>query len=101
LPPGGNAHLIFSTDEGMMKKEGDTLKKKELKYQRQLYSNSGDIFLDDLIAAGNQFIVQRSSTQSASIIAGYHWFADWGRDTMIAMRGLCIASEKKNCRNQF
>lgn len=26
-----------------------------------------------------------------TIIAGYHWFADWGRDTFIAVRGLCIA----------
>jgi len=95
MQPGGKAHLIFSTDEAMMKKEGDSLKKKELKCQQQLLSNSGDVFLDDLIAAGNQFIVQRSSTQSASIIAGYHWFADWGRDTMIAMRGLCIATGKK------
>ncbi len=95
LQPGGKAHLIFSTDEAMMKKEGGALKKKELKYQQQLLSNSGDIFLDDLIAAGNQFIVQRSSTHSASIIAGYHWFTDWGRDTMIAMRGLCIATGKK------
>ncbi len=95
LQPGDKAHLIFSTEEEMMEKEGDALKKKELKYQRQLYSNSGGVFLDDLIAAGNQFIFQRSSTQSASIIAGYHWFADWGRDTMIAMRGLCIATGKK------
>ena len=27
-----------------------------------------------------------------TIIAGYHWFTDWGRDTMIAMRGLTIAT---------
>ena len=29
------------------------------------------------------------------MIAGYHWFTDWGRDTMIAMRGLVIALGKK------
>ncbi len=95
LKPGGKVHVIFSTEAAMMEKEGNALKKKELKYQQLLLSNSGDIFLDDLIAAGNQFIVERSSTQSASIIAGYHWFADWGRDTMIAIRGLCIATGKK------
>src|SRR6185295_16086013 len=27
-----------------------------------------------------------------TIIAGYPWFADWGRDTLIALRGLCLAT---------
>ncbi|MEO7562499.1 MAG: amylo-alpha-1,6-glucosidase, partial [Ferruginibacter sp.] len=31
-----------------------------------------------------------------TIIAGYHWFADWGRDTMIALRGISIATGKKD-----
>ena len=30
------------------------------------------------------------------MIAGYPWFTDWGRDTMIAMRGLMIATGKKD-----
>jgi predicted glycogen debranching enzyme len=29
-----------------------------------------------------------------TVIAGYHWFGDWGRDTMIALPGLCINSKK-------
>jgi predicted glycogen debranching enzyme len=43
-----------------------------------------------LATASDQFIVQRSgkSAGSASIIAGYPWFSDWGRDTMIALPGL-------------
>ena len=43
-----------------------------------------------LATASDQFIVQRSakSMGSASIIAGYPWFSDWGRDTMIALPGL-------------
>ncbi|MCA9288385.1 MAG: glycogen debranching enzyme family protein, partial [Phycisphaerales bacterium] len=39
--------------------------------------------------AAEQYIVQRGA--GASIIAGYPWFADWGRDTLISMRGLCLA----------
>lgn len=43
-----------------------------------------------LAQAADQFIVQRGSGQT--IIAGYHWFSDWGRDTMIALPGLTLAT---------
>lgn len=32
------------------------------------------------------------AAQLQTVIAGYHWFADWGRDTMIALPGLCLVS---------
>jgi predicted glycogen debranching enzyme len=41
--------------------------------------------------AADQFIVQRGS-KLKTIIAGYHWFTDWGRDTMIALPGLTLAT---------
>jgi glycogen debranching enzyme len=43
-----------------------------------------------LARAAGQFIVQRGS--HATVIAGYHWFGDWGRDTMIALPGLTLAT---------
>lgn len=42
--------------------------------------------------SASQYIVRRGS--GASLMAGYPWFTDWGRDTFIAMRGLCIALNK-------
>jgi predicted glycogen debranching enzyme len=50
-------------------------------------------WLSILATASEQFIVQRGAkgTGSASIIAGYPWFSDWGRDTMIALPGLTTA----------
>jgi predicted glycogen debranching enzyme len=46
--------------------------------------------LSTLATASEQFIVQRGAkgAGSTSIIAGYPWFSDWGRDTMIALPGL-------------
>ncbi|MGD8213306.1 MAG: amylo-alpha-1,6-glucosidase [Desulfobacterales bacterium] len=41
--------------------------------------------------AADQFIVQRNN-DFKTIIAGYHWFTDWGRDTMIALPGLTLAT---------
>ena len=52
----------------------------------------GDNILSRLIAAGDSFIVRRQSTGSRSIIAGYHWYADWGRDSMISLTGLTLVT---------
>ena len=48
-----------------------------------------------LILAADQFIVERNTSDGQvghSIIAGYPWFGDWGRDTMIALPGLTLAT---------
>ncbi|HYM61101.1 MAG TPA: amylo-alpha-1,6-glucosidase [Thermoanaerobaculia bacterium] len=46
-----------------------------------------------LALAADQFIVRRGVDRK-TIIAGYHWFCDWGRDTMIALPGLCLATRR-------
>ncbi|WP_157620490.1 amylo-alpha-1,6-glucosidase [Synechococcus sp. PCC 7335] len=56
--------------------------------------------LQQLVLAADQFIVRRTitdlqtqeTTDGKSIIAGYPWFGDWGRDTMIALPGLTVAT---------
>ncbi|HEX5633236.1 MAG TPA: amylo-alpha-1,6-glucosidase, partial [Gemmatimonadales bacterium] len=40
--------------------------------------------------AADQYLVRRGTGKS--IVAGYPWFTDWGRDTFIALRGLCLAT---------
>ena len=49
-----------------------------------------DPLVTALVTAASQFIVRRGGHHS--IIAGYHWFGDWGRDTMIALPGLTLAT---------
>lgn len=46
--------------------------------------------LTPLALSASQYIVQRDGRDT--IIAGYPWFTDWGRDTFISLRGLCLAS---------
>ncbi len=51
--------------------------------------------IEQLVLAADQFIVQRASTrepQGNTIIAGYPWFGDWGRDTMISLPGLTLVT---------
>jgi len=43
-----------------------------------------------LVTAADQFIVARG--EQKTILAGYHWFGDWGRDTMIALPGLTLVT---------
>lgn len=45
-----------------------------------------------LVLATDTFIVNRASTQNKSVIAGYHWFEDWGRDSLISLPGLTLVT---------
>ncbi|MGJ3246026.1 MAG: amylo-alpha-1,6-glucosidase [Elainellaceae cyanobacterium] len=47
-----------------------------------------------LIKASDQFVAYRASTRSPTVIAGYHWFSDWGRDTLISLPGLALATHR-------
>lgn len=56
-------------------------------------------WIQDLTLAADQFMVARQplagsndASSGASVIAGYPWFGDWGRDTMIALPGLTLAT---------
>lgn len=51
-----------------------------------------DILPSKLVMAADSFIVTRNSTGKHSIIAGYPWFSDWGRDTMISLPGLTLVT---------
>lgn len=51
-------------------------------------------WIEQLVLAADQFIVTRDigGEDGKSIIAGYPWFSDWGRDTMIALPGLTLVT---------
>jgi len=47
-------------------------------------------WIERLALAADQFVVDRAAGKT--VIAGYPWFEDWGRDTMIALPGLALAT---------
>jgi predicted glycogen debranching enzyme len=61
--------------------------------RERLVAAAGDAFAAELTLAADQFIITPARARAAgaevrTVIAGYHWFTDWGRDTMIALDGL-------------
>ncbi|PKK91287.1 MAG: glycogen debranching protein [Candidatus Wallbacteria bacterium HGW-Wallbacteria-1] len=53
---------------------------------------SFDSFYRALHRGADRFIVKRATTGGKTVIAGYPWFADWGRDTMISLPGLTLST---------
>jgi len=53
-----------------------------------------DFFARTLCLAADDFIVWRKSTGKKTVIAGYPWFSDWGRDAMIALPGLALCTKR-------
>jgi len=58
-----------------------------------------DDFVTLLTVAADQYIVSRGDEKS--VIAGYHWFSDWGRDTMIALPGLTLPTRRFELARQI
>ncbi|MCS7186236.1 MAG: amylo-alpha-1,6-glucosidase [Armatimonadota bacterium] len=54
----------------------------------------GQEMLTILLRATDAYISLRSSTGTRTIIAGYPWFTDWGRDALIALPGLTLVTER-------
>lgn len=85
------ANLIVSTEQAKAS-DAEKLEKAEIKRRKALVKQAGvkNEFAEQLVLAADQFIVKRGAGET--IIAGYPWFSDWGRDTMIALPGLTLAT---------
>lgn len=55
-------------------------------------ASKDDEIIRDIAYSCDQFIVNKPSINGKTVIAGYPWFGDWGRDTMIALPGLTLST---------
>jgi predicted glycogen debranching enzyme len=87
------ASVVVSTQIDAVYKVGQ-LEAGELARREELIvkADAKDDFEAQLALAADQFIVSRG--KGKTVIAGYPWFSDWGRDTMIALNGLTIATNR-------
>lgn len=67
---------------------------KSLKHQASQMQTSEGTHFDILCLAADQFVTQRTTRRghSTTILAGYPWFADWGRDAFISLPGLLLVT---------
>lgn len=89
LEPGARASFVIST---ALRKasDADELIERELSRRQTLTSGVDDFLIFWLRRSADQFLVVRADG-GESVIAGYPWFCDWGRDTMISLPGLALA----------
>lgn len=87
--------VIYSVEDSYEPDGFETMKHSIARIQK-VVSDAGydDDFANSLVQAADQFIVKRSSTSNKTVMAGYPWFTDWGRDTMIALQGLTLATKR-------
>lgn len=86
--------VTASIEKNIKLRDGLEVISKEENRLKKLLSKAGykDELARDLVLAADNFIVHRESTNAKTIIAGYPWFTDWGRDTMIALPGLTLTT---------
>jgi len=102
LKEGDSLGIIISTENPENRSAFALFEQESLRRKDLLNSHGDNETLQQLILAADQFIVKRG-TDLKTVIAGYHWFTDWGRDTMISLPGLCLSTgryedAKKNYR---
>lgn len=114
LAPGEQITLVASTEnwDAVRALEPEQALAAELERRRLLLSSAGAVARDpasaELVLAADQFLIiptgrpehearaRAAGDEIRTVIAGYHWFTDWGRDTMISLEGLTLVTGRKN-----
>jgi predicted glycogen debranching enzyme len=90
LSAGEAVWLLTSTDSQALSRKHDLSVRRFLECLRENERMRRNEFRSNLHRAADAYIV--NGRNGKTIMAGYPWFTDWGRDTFIALRGLCIAT---------
>lgn len=78
-------------------KETELIKEKKNKTKQELEM---DEVIKTFIIATDSFIIKRPKWKTYSIIAGYPWFLDWGRDSLISLEGLLLKTKRYSVARQ-
>ncbi len=92
---GGETRSLLASTERRNVRDADKYEAQERTRRQDVIANHADRseYVQQLVAAAEQFIVPRGRDLH-TVIAGYHWFTDWGRDTMISLPGLALTLKR-------
>jgi len=93
LKEGDSLGIIISTENPQNRNVHILLEQENLRRKDLIKGYEKNETLQQLILAADQFIVKRDEDLK-TVIAGYHWFTDWSRDTMISLPGLCLSTAR-------
>ncbi|HXT51476.1 MAG TPA: amylo-alpha-1,6-glucosidase [Thermoanaerobaculia bacterium] len=109
LLPGRAVTLIASTEPwaSIRHTDPEVVWESELERRRRLVSAAHAAAREgvgaELVLAADQFLISPVRTgrvvggdDARTVIAGYHWFTDWGRDTMISLEGLTLLTGRED-----
>jgi predicted glycogen debranching enzyme len=114
LSPGCDAALVVSTDSWetiTAQAPQDALvaeRRRREKLLEQAPTAAQQGLAAELVLAADQFLIKpvgrtedaaraaAAGDEARTVIAGYHWFTDWGRDTMISLEGLTLATGRQS-----
>jgi predicted glycogen debranching enzyme len=99
LTPGESAALAITAEADAPVAAAESLAREQTRQEKLAappIPQASDVYRR-LALAADQYIVERRGAAaggSHTVIAGYPWFSDWGRDTMIALPGLTLATRR-------
>jgi len=96
LSPGESAGLAATCERQGPDRDIEAAFSRELARRRAIVRGERNSFRRKLLLAADQFVINLpdhgSRSKRRAILAGYHWFTDWGRDTMIGLPGLLLST---------
>lgn len=96
ISPGQTITFIATVETEVPSESAEAWKQEEARQHGLLAAAkvpADDTAHASLVLAADQFVIKKSErVVRATIMAGYPWFSDWGRDTMISLPGLCLTT---------
>lgn len=96
--------ILYSDKNGALERTFEELTDSFIKRREELLLCAGltSELGRELVLSADAYVVERASTGGKSIIAGYPFFEDWGRDTMIAIPGITLVTGRfEDCKSML